>query len=344
MRVTSIFVLALAVLGFSTVAYAALDCSAALIPTVEQSQSDYTMLQAYMFLNAEAEYDRLKTMDKSGREAQASYKMFSAEYGESNSREEFRDKAKQRLTQEGFSMNISEAKAAHRRYLTETQLVAWKACVIAQSQAGSVLLQARDITKEGFPLRVDWVPQTGVGEGDLELNILGGLINGNSQITEKLVGSRTKSFIVVPIQDSKAVVVTANIAGRSDEFTVSLEPEGTGRGGAARYDHSAYVVVCSGHACQSDDWGVNNTFPTTYGDCTVTKVVSDLDTTRRVRFIRVAEVEGLKGDPRDFVITKTAMHPNAYDNSLVRKNLLLCGYVKENTDRRAILKLGITYE
>lgn len=68
MRVTSIFVLALAVLGFSTVAYAALDCSAALIPTVEQSQSDYTMLQAYMFLNAEAEYDRLKTMYKSGRE------------------------------------------------------------------------------------------------------------------------------------------------------------------------------------------------------------------------------------------------------------------------------------
>jgi len=351
MHFRSILALGSVILGLNTVAIAAApDCSAVLIPTIEQSQSDYSMLQAYMSINAEQEYDRLKVVDKASREAQASYKFFGAEYADSNTREEFREKIRNRLTREGFTQSVSEAKAAHRRYLNEAQIAAWKACVVNQSQGGSLLMVARDITKEALPLRVEWVPQKGVGQGKLELNIVGGRIEGKTKLVSKLVGAYSKSFIVVPEKDKKTVTLTANIEGSSDEMTVSLVPTPAPRTDMAKYDHSALVIVCSGSACQAGDWGVGDKFPTTYGDCTVTVVANDLDTKRRVRSIEIASTEKIIGDPKDFVITKTAMHPNAYDNPTVRQNLFLCGYVKEVTPlkevtpRRALLKLGITFD
>jgi len=204
--------------------YAATDCGGVLVPTVEQANSEYTMLQAYMRINAAEEYDRLKAMESSGREAQASYKLFSAEYGDSRNKEEFREKTNKRLEREGFNLSISESKAAHRRFLTEAQISGWTKCVASQAHGGSVLLQARDISKDGFPLRIDWIPQKGLGEGTLSLSLAGGAIAGESKLTVKLSGANTLSYIVIPEVNKEKVIVAANIEGNADDITVSLTP------------------------------------------------------------------------------------------------------------------------
>lgn len=332
--------LLLIAMAISPICHAAPDCSAVLIPTVEQAQSEYSMLQAYMRINASEEYDRLKLVDNEGRSAQASYKLFSAEYEDSKNKEEFREKINKRLEREGFTLSVSESKAAHRRFLTEAQISGWKVCVANQAQGGSILLQARDISKEGFPLRIDWVPQKGKGEGDLSLNIVGGKIGGVSDVNFKLVGANTLSKIVVPDSGKDAVLISANIEGNADDIKVNLNPTPK----PIAYNYTGRVTICSGNICSVGDWGVGNGFPTPYGDCTVGVVFNDLDSSRRVISIDVVSIEALSGAQTDFKITKTEMHPSAYDNAAVRKNLHLCGYVKEIKDRRAILQLGVRYE
>ena len=79
------------------------ECDAVLLPTIDQRQSDYTLMQTYMSQNAEYEYDRLKNLDTNARNADASYKLFSAEYNDSNTREEFREKVRQRLANPDYS-------------------------------------------------------------------------------------------------------------------------------------------------------------------------------------------------------------------------------------------------
>jgi hypothetical protein len=114
----------------------------------------------------------------------------------------------------------------------------------------------------------------------------------------------------------------------------------------APYDLITSVTICSGNICGGGDWPVGEgaTRPTPYGDCIVTIAVDELDVSRKVENIEVVSVDSLVGDASDFVITKTEMHPSAYDDPDVRKNLRLCGYVDEVKDRRARVKLGITYE
>src|SRR5919197_799223 len=75
-------------------------CESSLSPTLEITNIDYRVKQAYMYVNASLEYDRLQNLDRDSRSADASYKLFSAEYDESKTREEFQQKVRQRLVSE----------------------------------------------------------------------------------------------------------------------------------------------------------------------------------------------------------------------------------------------------
>lgn len=108
----------------------------------------------------------------------------------------------------------------------------------------------------------------------------------------------------------------------------------------------ARVVVCSGRSCQVGDWPVGTAFPTPFGDCTVAFRVEDLNTSHKVDRITVQGIQGLTAgaEPSAFTITKAEIHPSAYTNPAVRTNLQLCGYVTDTQDRRAVVRLLITYK
>lgn len=93
-------------------------CQPALMPTIEQSSSDYTSLQSYMRVNAESEYERLEKLDQQGKEASASYKYFEAEYKDSKTKSDFSEKVRDRLNKENFFATESEAKTGYRKHLT----------------------------------------------------------------------------------------------------------------------------------------------------------------------------------------------------------------------------------
>src|SRR5215831_10499623 len=76
------------------------ECDGVLVPNTESVKTDYRLAQNFMYVNAESEYERLKKLDKDARGADGSFLAFSAEYNESKSSEEFREKVRQRIKRE----------------------------------------------------------------------------------------------------------------------------------------------------------------------------------------------------------------------------------------------------
>jgi hypothetical protein len=322
-------------------ASAADDCSAVLVPTDEQTRNDYSMMQAYMKLNASDEYERLKSLTKDQRSADASYKLFSAEYEDSDYKEQFQEKIQERLTHENFSMNVSDARAIHRRYLTDAQVEKWGQC--KAKSGGSVILVARNVSPNVFALRMDWIPQHGKGSGQLELGLDGGSINGKSSISIHLIGSSSRTFLVKPNAGASAVSLAANIEGNTDDVRVQLAHAPVPPPKQAIPSTDIRVTICSGNACKPGDWPVGNGFPTPNGDCVVHIKANEINDAGVVDRITVLGLDQIVGLPTEFTITKTEMHP-AYPASIVRKNLHLCGYVPNTQDRRAIVKLRVAYK
>lgn len=203
--------------------YASLDCGAVLRPNEEKFASDYAVTQAYMYQSAAYEYDRLKKVDSNSRSADASYKLFSAEYSDSSSREDFQERIRNRLVRESFKMSASEARALSRIFVTDVQVSAWVKCV-ESAGGGAVLIVANDPNASSFPISISFMPPTGVGEASAKIDLDGGAISNRGSLTEKFTGKSSKSFIVKPTQGSKQVVITTNVAGLSDNLTINLKP------------------------------------------------------------------------------------------------------------------------
>ena len=326
-------------IGFLT--NAAQNCADALVPTIEQMQSNYSMVQSYMKLYASEEYDRLKALDQASVGADASYKLFSAEYKSSNTKEDFREKINKRLSQENYSASESEAKAGYRRFLSDAQLSAWKACVVAQSiqgGAGAFELFVRSVSENLLVLQMDWIPGRGEGSTNGIVQITNGKINGKSTYNLSFSGVDSKVISIYPDPGAKNITVVANVKGRGDTISIDMVKP-------SKIDLVSRVIACSGNVCQSGDWPIGTAFPTPWGDCDVQLQILELDATRRIKNITFLGYQKLAGgDPEDISITKMEMHPSAYIDSSVRRTLKLCGYSKDRTDRRAVVKLGFEYE
>lgn len=219
-------------IALSTIAHAAIGqtdkkCEAVLRPNTESSSSNYNLMQAFMSVNAEDEYDRLHALSSSARAADASYKLFSAEYEDSTSNSTFKEAVRKRLSKEEFSMTESDAKALYRETIRDTQIAAWAVC--ANDGAGRVLASGDRIDNQNktFVLSIYWTPQTNVGQGQLEIEVRGGTIVGKRKRTESRIGSGGKSYFVDADKNSKAVTIIANIAGKNDSVMVSLVPSPT---------------------------------------------------------------------------------------------------------------------
>ena len=199
------------------------DCAPVLLPTEEQIKTDYSMMQAYMRVSAGEEYDRLKKVSKDQLGAEASYKLFSAEFDSSSSREEFQEKIRKRLDTESFSLSVSDAKAVHRKYLSNEQLTAWTTCIIQKSKGGALLLRAIDPAKDGFALSISWIPQTGVPDGDLELEFSGAKVDGLYKYKVYMPGKTDRSVLVKPDQGASAIVIVGNIRSNDDSIRVRFD-------------------------------------------------------------------------------------------------------------------------
>jgi hypothetical protein len=214
-----------------SIAHASPICDAVLRPNEEKFASDYAVTQAYMFQNAAYEYDRLSKLDANSRAADGSYDLFSAEYKDSNSREEFQEKVRQRLSKESFNMSASEARALSRVFVSDKQVEGWVKCVEA-SGGGDVLIVANNPNETSFPIKITFMPQTGVGEAQMTINLDGGYVKveenrrsvNKTTLTDTYKGKSSKRYIVKPSPNSKQVVITTNISGLSDDLTIDLTP------------------------------------------------------------------------------------------------------------------------
>lgn len=213
-------VVALIVAAASAAAQDVRQCDGSLSPTIDQSVSDYSIAQSYMYVNAAQEYDKLKKSTSEERGASASYKFFGAEYSDSKSASEFQEKVRNRLTQEGFSMQESEARSSYRRYLSSAQLAAWSSCVQAVTKGGAIILIAESVSSSAFPIRAKWYPPGGVGSGTLVINVRNALIDGANRVQVQLQGATEKPFIVEPDNSTRQIVLTAEILGAADTLAL----------------------------------------------------------------------------------------------------------------------------
>jgi len=198
-------------------------CDTVLIPTVEQAQSEYQRMQAFMYNNAENEYDRLHNLDASARAAAASYKFFSAEYKDSQTREQFRERVQQRLTTEGFNMSEEEARSHYRTGISERQGEQWLTCIIQITGRGEILLSPDNIDQGGFDLKVMRSFPTGVpATATAEIKVAGGTIDGISHVSDQYDGSGAKTYQVSAAPSSNKIKVIANMLGFTDSLSVDL--------------------------------------------------------------------------------------------------------------------------
>jgi hypothetical protein len=205
-------------------AQAVTQCDAVLAPTIEQATNNYSRLQSYMFINAESEYEKLKSMTSSQRSAQASFMAFGGEYGESNSKEDFSLKVRTRLTREGFSFAESGGSSSYRIGVSDQQVLAWESCI----KNGGLLFTALFAEQSGFVLKVNWKAPPGVGETTLELRIDGGTFekNGTSTASLKYIGNQIQSYIIKPNKGIARVLIVGNVPGFSAEISVpSVKPD-----------------------------------------------------------------------------------------------------------------------
>lgn len=193
-------------------------CDAALAPTIESATSDYAILQSYMYVNAEHEYEKLKSASAEQRSASGSYKFFSAELEGADTSSKFQKMVHDRLAREGYSMNEANSRASYRRSLTKEQLEAWSSCIKAASAGGAVILTAESVSNSEFPVRVRWDPQKGVGSGTLQLYVQNATIDGLNKISVHMSGMTERSFIVVPDSSQRQIVLVANIAASTDDL------------------------------------------------------------------------------------------------------------------------------
>lgn len=184
-------------------------CRDVLIPTYEESQSNYQRLQAYMYLNAEYEYDRLKNMDTATRSAQGTYKAFGAQYDESNTKEQFSEKVRDRLTKENYSLDEKQSASNLRIGLTDKQVEKWAECMVANG--GGFMLAARDKTDIGFTLMVGRALPKGEGTKMVHLNVSGGTINNQSRLHLERHGSGSEPFMVHKNPGASAVTVSGDL-------------------------------------------------------------------------------------------------------------------------------------
>jgi hypothetical protein len=196
-------------------------CNALLIPTVVQSSSDVRRIYSYVFVHAEEEYDRLRNMTKEAREAQASYKLFSAEYGESKTKEEFKEKISKRIVEEKIFSDVQEVTSYFRRGLEPFQAEEWSKCITATTQAGALMLSTRNESDDEFELVVTWVePKGAAAESVIHLQATNGtLIVGADKIASTklpFTSSGARSFIVSRGKSSNGVRIVANTPGFSD--------------------------------------------------------------------------------------------------------------------------------
>jgi hypothetical protein len=221
-------------------------CQHALLPTIEESQSDFRSLQSYMRTNAETEYDRLHDMSSEERQTSGSYKFFEAEYGDSKTRSEFREKVNKKLDQLFSSGMESESKALYKRFLSSDQLKAWSQCILVKSGSGGLLLARGRLTQQGFPLTANYVPPQTVYGGELKITVQGGLINGASELVLDTKGTGNQTFAITPKGNSEDVIVIANYRdGISDSISATwgAEPAAIRMGSL-----QTNVVLCSNSA------------------------------------------------------------------------------------------------
>jgi len=215
--------LALSILcAFSIHAFADDKCDPALQPTSEAINADYKINQAYMYEHASDAYDNSKKLQSEGKNLSASVMKYSAEYNESNNKEEFHDKVRKKLIKEGFTMNGSDAQQYYRRNLTTEQLTNWRECIAIKSAKGGLLLSAKDIAEDSFTLQATWAITAGAG-ADLELDVTGGKINNKTKLSEHFVGSGSQVYTVIKMKNAKKIRVGGNMASLSDSVLVPLE-------------------------------------------------------------------------------------------------------------------------
>lgn len=198
-------------------------CDAALAPNIDSARSDLTIVQSYMFVNAERVYDKWQKSSADDLSTDGSWGQYGGEFKTSKSSSDFGKNVRAKLASGGYGMDASESVASYRRNVTDAQLTAWSECVQSLSNGGALILTVQSVSKSAFPVLVRWFPPNGVGTGMLHLKVENASIDGQNQITTKMEGKSQKPFIVKPNKSKGQIVLTAEIKGASDILVLPRE-------------------------------------------------------------------------------------------------------------------------
>lgn len=210
---------ALLLLGALPLAHASSNCDALLRPDAAQIDADYGALQAYLALNAAAEYDRLDKLDPDARVADAAYRVFSTEFDGSRSPEEFRQRVRARLRGEGYALGAPELRGEARMHVSEQQMSDWTACAAA-ARSGALLVVAAPPEQATIPLKLSYAAPAAVPKAELIIAIVGGAVDGNGTLHETVDGKALRTYAITPDKGSERLIVSVNVAGLSDRLII----------------------------------------------------------------------------------------------------------------------------
>lgn len=202
-------------------------CDTVLIPSELRIKIDYSVAQSYVYVNAERDYEKLKSGKTIDQSLNIVYKVFELDLATSSSAQDFQERVRQRLTSMGFSMTAEQAESHYRRGIEPYQANAWLECQRLQTEAkkdsAQLLAYVGEVTKTAAAVHLDY--RSGLGNKNHVLTILveGGLINGQATVVTDLGGPDNTVWQLTRASGTSQALVTANVPGATASLKIDFD-------------------------------------------------------------------------------------------------------------------------
>ncbi len=200
-------------------------CESCLIPTVSSIKKDYSIAQAYAYVNAKNDYEKIKNGSGSNTSLDVVYKAFAFDLKNSNSAEQFEERVRQKLTTMQFSMDEQSAESHYRRGLEEFQVDDWLECqrIHSNSNASKLLLYVQKITRDSAAVVVRFQAGFGVPPRQLLIvDVSGAKIKDKADVQEMLETASERTYLVEKKQDTSEALVTAKAGGLTQTIHIDF--------------------------------------------------------------------------------------------------------------------------
>lgn len=301
----------------------------------EELSSSAKALAKYKLIDKEM-YEQIKSTKGGGGSGGIDiYGYFSADFDQSESYKDFKERRNRRLEEYRYSESENQSRDVLKQFLSESQVQAWELCMLNKSAGGLVLLTSseRSPSNRTAVLRTRVKLPTGVGQGLLNISMSGATINGEQSLSTNVLGDSSMSYIIAFNENVNDALIVANIAGVNGDFHAFLKEKEYVIDSQSRL--STTFDVCSG--VEANCLGL----PGTHTACHFFEITS-IPSSSYVSAVDPVFTRGriFVGEEKRFTL-ELSPHPNALSDPKAARFIKVCGSSANDKNWRQAVTVNV---